>query len=208
LRPALFLFPLFALGLIEGKQNAFEPLFDGKSLRGWEGSQEYFRVELGSIVAGRLDRKIPKNQFLVTQNDWMDFELTLEARIIGIGQNAGVQFWSQRVENSNEMIGYQCDIGFFKGGSLWGWLYDESRRNCFLAKTSQSQMEKWINPVNNWNHLRVQAVGNQIGIWINHHQSVNYSETEKVPQSGKFGLQVHSGPPMEAWYRKLLIRHL
>jgi hypothetical protein len=29
-----------------------KPLFDGKTLAGWEGSQEVFRVEDGAIVGG------------------------------------------------------------------------------------------------------------------------------------------------------------
>ena len=38
---------------------AFEPLFDGKSLAGWEGDTRFFRVEDGAIIAGRLDSPIP-----------------------------------------------------------------------------------------------------------------------------------------------------
>ena len=33
-------------------EGAFAPLFDGKSLAGWEGDLKMFRVEDGAIVAG------------------------------------------------------------------------------------------------------------------------------------------------------------
>ncbi|MBL64146.1 MAG: glycosyl hydrolase, partial [Opitutae bacterium] len=36
------------------KQKGFISLFDGKSLKGWEGKKKFFRVEDGAIVAGFL----------------------------------------------------------------------------------------------------------------------------------------------------------
>jgi len=204
-----FLLGLSLLGLFLGS-NA-EPrrisLFDGKSLQGWEGDPEYFRVEENCIVAGRLDRPIRGNQFLVSDQEFHNFDLVFESKLIGKGKNAGVQFWSQRVPNSNEMIGYQCDIGSYKDGFLWGWLYDESRRNQFLATTSQKELSNWVNPKGTWNHLRVLAREQKMSIWLNNNLTITYEEKDQdIPTFGKMGLQVHSGPPLEAWYRKIEVR--
>ena len=39
--------------------------------------------------------------------------------------------------------------------------------------------------------------------------SVDYREPdESIPQSGQIGLQIHGGPPGEAWYRSMVIREL
>ena len=204
-----FLLGLSLLGLFLGS-NA-EPrrisLFDGKSLQGWEGDPEYFRVEENCIVAGRLDRPIRGNQFLVSDQEFHNFDLVFESKLIGKGKNAGVQFWSQRVPNSNEMIGYQCDIGSYKDGFLWGWLYDESRRNQFLATTSQKELSNWVNPKGTWNHLRVLAREQKMSIWLNNNLTITYEEKDQdIPTFGKMGLQVHGGPPLEAWYRKIEVR--
>ena len=108
-----------------------------------------------------------------------------EAKLVGPGKNAGVQFWSQRVPNSNEMIGYQCDIGSFKDGLLWGWLYDESRRRRFLASTNQGQIQKMVNSKGRWNQLRVKAENHSIFIWLNDQPTVRYFEQNKeIPKSG------------------------
>jgi hypothetical protein len=62
-----------------------------------------------------------------------------------------------------------------------------------------------------WNEFRIWAQGNSITIWINGALATHYYETEpadKVPRRGRFGLQIHSGPPAEAWYKDIEIREL
>lgn len=182
-------------------------LFNGTTLDGWEGNPEFFRVVDQCIVAGSLERPIPGNQFLATVEEFENFDIRFEAKLVGPGKNAGVQFWSQRVPGSKEMIGYQCDIGSFKDGLLWGWLYDESRRRRFLASTNQGQMQKMVNPKGKWNQLRVKTENHSISIWLNKQLTVRYFEQNKeIPNQGRFGLQVHGGPPLEAWYRNFALK--
>ena len=135
--------------LLSGKKQAsepqiiekgFTPLFDGKSLKGWEGKKKFFRVQDGAIVAGFLDARIPNNEFLASEKEYANFELRFEAKLVGKGNNAGVQFRSQRIRNSHEMIGYQCDIGGWSKGTIWGFLYDESRRRKMLAEADRKSV--------------------------------------------------------------------
>ena len=200
---------LFIPVILCGEKETFRSLFDGKSLAGWEGETAFFRVENSCIVAGHLDRPIPRNEFLVTEQAWENCEFIFEAQLRGSGSNAGVQFWSKRLPGSNEMIGYQCDIGAFKKGLLWGWLYDESRRNRFLASTTQGEMLEWVNPKGGWNKLRVKAQAPRIQIWLNENLVSEFEEMDaSIPQSGHIGLQIHSGPPLECWFRKIKVRRL
>ena len=68
-------------------------LFDGKTLNGWEGDLKVFRVADGAIVAGTLEDKIPRNEFLCTTATYGDFELRLKFKLLGgDNANAGVQF--------------------------------------------------------------------------------------------------------------------
>jgi hypothetical protein len=208
--PALLLVILtFGLHGAEKKEDGgLVSLFDGKTLNGWEGKRDFFRVENGAIVAGFLDKKIPNNEFLVSKKEYTDFELSFEAKLVGIGNNAGVQFRSQRIAKHHEMIGYQCDIGSWSRGTIWGFLYDESRRNKMLAQAPQKKVNSWVNPKGQWNELRVLAKGPVIQIWLNGKQTVNFTETQKeIPLKGKLGLQIHSGPPLECHYRKIQIKN-
>ena len=70
-----------------------------------------FRVEEGAIVAGTLKQPIPHNEFLCTTKEYANFDLCLKAKLVGDGDNAGIQFRSKRVPNHHEVSGYQCDMG-------------------------------------------------------------------------------------------------
>ena len=183
-------------------------LFDGETLKGWEGNAAWFRVEDGAIVAGRLDKTIPHNEFLCTVQNYDDFELRLEAKLIGDGKNAGVQFRSKRVPRSSEVSGYQADIGSIGERIIWGALYDESRRRRMLAETDQ-ELAKQIVRNDQWNLIRVVCKDAKIQIFVNGKQTVDYVEPdEQIRSFGVIGLQIHSGPASEAWYRNIRIRQL
>ena len=189
-------------------EDGFHWLFDGKTLDGWEGNLEFFRVEEAAIVAGNLKGKIPNNEFLCTEKRYGDFELILEVRLKGEGNNAGVQIRSERVPNDHEVSGFQCDVGAAWGRPVWGGLYDESRRNKMLAEGPADSLPKWVKD-GDWNELRVVAEGDRIQIFLNGHQTIDYQEKEKdIARTGIIGLQIHSGPPTEAWYRKIRIREI
>ncbi len=187
-------------------EAGFVPLFDGKTLLGWEGNLEYFRIEQGAIVAGMLDKKIPNNEFLCTKKKYGDFELRLEVKLQGEGNNAGVQFRSARVPADHEVSGYQCDVGIAWDRPVWGGLYDESRRRKMLAEGPADQLPKWVKE-GDWNELSIRAVGDKINLSVNGHPTIEYIEKEaEIPRDGIIGLQIHSGPPTEAWYRNIRIQ--
>ena len=49
--------------------DGWQELFDGKSLRGWDGDAALFRVQDGAIEGGRLTEKITHNYFLSSQQE-------------------------------------------------------------------------------------------------------------------------------------------
>lgn len=189
-------------------EEGFEWLFDGKSFDGWEGNLDWFRLEEGAIVAGSLEKKIPHNEFLCTKEKFSDFELKLEVKLRGQGDNAGVQFRTARIPNNTEVSGYQCDVGRAWNRNVWGCLYDESRRNKMLADANDENLKKWVKQ-DDWNELTIKAVGNRIELGLNGNPTVTYIEEDtKIAKDGVIGLQIHSGPPTEALYRNIRIKRL
>ena len=177
-------------------------IFDGKTLEGWDGDTSVFRVEQESIIGGQLKDKIPHNFFLSSKEEYSDFELTLEFRLIGEGTNAGVQLRSKRIPDHHEMIGYQADLG----QNYWGALYDESRRNKILAAPKKEELAKVLK-LGEWNKYRILCEGRHIQLWINDFKTVDYTEAdEAIEQKGLIALQIHGGPPGEAHYRNIRIR--
>ena len=189
-------------------EEGFVSLFDGKTLAGWEGDTKTFRVENGAILAGSLQDPIPRNEFLCTTRRYENFELRFEAKLVGPGKNAGVQFRSERIPNHHEVIGYQCDIGVMDDKSIWGSLYDESRRKKFLVQGDHDKITAKFKP-DDWNILVVRCEGPRIRIWVNDVATVDYTETEpNIAKTGIIGLQIHGGAPAVASYRHLRIREL
>ena len=198
---------LLAANLKRSERQEFTPLFDGKTLDGWEGDLKVFRVQDGAIVGGNLKQRLPRNEFLCTKKEFADFELRLKFKLLGKGANAGVQIRSRRAakdsSHPNEMIGYQADLG----DGYWGCLYDESRRRKVLAGPPQDQRSKIIKR-DDWNQYVIRCQGRRIQLWINGKKTVDYTEPDKkIPQKGLIGLQIHGGPPSEAWYKDIVIRH-
>ncbi|HEY1064937.1 MAG TPA: DUF1080 domain-containing protein, partial [Pirellulales bacterium] len=150
--------------------EGFTALFDGKTLDGWEGSREWFRVEDGAVVGGSLEKKVPRNEFLTSKEEFADFELRLKFKLVGEGVNAGIQIRSRRIPNHHEMIGYQADLG----QEYTGALYDESRRRTMLARPMPEALAKAFKP-NEWNEYRIRCEGPRVQLWINDVATVDYT---------------------------------
>lgn len=186
------------------KANGFVPIFDGKTFAGWEGNLDVFRLQDGAIVGGSLDREVARNEFLCTTKEYSDFELRLRVRLLGKDANAGIQIRSRRIPDHHEMIGYQADMG----QHYWGCLYDESRRRKVIAQVNRQELDKVLR-LGNWNDYVIRCSGKRVQLWINGYQTVDYTEPDDtIEQRGIIGLQIHHGPPSEAWYKNIRIKEL
>ena len=89
------------------------PLFDGATLAGWEGDAKIWRVEEGCLTGGSLAETVKQNEFLAGTHDFTNFIVRFQIKLTGREGfiNSGFQIRSQRVPNSSEMAGHQCDFG-------------------------------------------------------------------------------------------------
>jgi hypothetical protein len=208
MRTLLVLSALWVSSIAIAEPPATESLVGASWQEQWEGDPDWFRREGEAIVAGRLDREIPHNMFLCSRREFGDFELELEVQLKGNGDNAGVQFRTAKIPNSHEVSGYQADVGSAWDRPVWGALYDESRRNKLLADPGAEKIAGALK-ADDWNRLRVRCEGPRIQIFLNDTLTVDYREDDPaIPATGVIALQIHSGPPAEAWYRNIRIREL
>jgi hypothetical protein len=187
-------------------QRGVKRLFDGKSFKGWEGNLSLFRIEDGAITGGSLKESLDHNEFLCTTEDYDDFELRLKVKLIGdpAKANAGIQIRSRRIPNHHEVIGYQADMG----QHYWGALYDESRRRKILAGPNLDELNKVLKR-EDWNDYVIRAEGKRVRLSINGFQTADYTEADDgIEQRGRICLQIHGGPPSEAWYKEITIEPL
>jgi len=75
--------------------DGYVPLFDGASLKGWDGNSKFWRVEDGSIVGEATPQNPCGNTYLVYRDlQAKDFTLKFEMKIVGKG-GSGFQYRSQ-----------------------------------------------------------------------------------------------------------------
>ena len=97
----------------------WQSMFDGKTLKGWEGPMDVWRVEDGAIVSSSTAANPNGSVYLYWGGgDLKNFEFKTEIKLEGEGANSGVQFRAQLLgktdkKNSEwESIGYQADYDY------------------------------------------------------------------------------------------------
>ena len=96
----------------KSNNNGFVKIFDGKTLKGWEGDPTYWRVENGNLVGEITPATLLQtNSFIIWQGAKpTDFELTLEFKISKAG-NSGINYRSEQLTDvPHALKGYQADI--------------------------------------------------------------------------------------------------
>lgn len=188
--------------LAPAAEEGFSPLFDGQSLAGWEGDPLLWVVE-NNMLIGRSPG-ISYNDFLATEKSFSNFIVRFEVQLVDDIGNSGMQFRSERVTGSMEMIGYQADVG----PGYWGNLYDESRRRANLTVVDPKVLKKALKP-GDWNAYEIHAEGLHVVLKINGATTVDYTETDSsVKPAGRIAVQIHSGPALEVRFRDIRIKEL
>lgn len=183
-------------------------LFDGETFEGWEGPEDFFRIEDGAIIAGSLTEQIPTNLFMCTEKEFEDFDLSLKVRFQPYSNNGGIQIRTERIPNDHEVIGYQVDVGYAGDMPVWASIYDESRRNRFVAEADAERIAALLKK-DNFNDYRILCKGPSLKVWFNGEQVIDYVEEEEgIARKGKICVQIHGGSPAEASYKDIVIEEL
>jgi hypothetical protein len=114
--------------LAQKKEKGFVQIFDGQSLKGWEGDTKYWRVENGNLVGEITPETLLKtNSFIIWKGgEPGDFELKGSFKITEKG-NSGINYRSEQLTDvPNALKGYQADID---GANRYtGQNYEERKR--------------------------------------------------------------------------------
>ncbi|HEV1285496.1 MAG TPA: DUF1080 domain-containing protein [Bryobacteraceae bacterium] len=206
--------------------SGFEPIFDGKTLSGWDGDPTFWRVEDGAIVGQTLvDRQPKQNTFLIWRGGSpANFELKVKYKLTGF--NSGIQYRSVELPDiTYAMKGYQADMD---GEQMYtGQIYEERARG-FLAMRGQftyigdgqkpalvgslgdpGQLKALING-DDWNDLHIIARGNTLVQLLNGRvmSMLIDDDTANRKMEGLIGIQVHLGPPMKIEVRDIRLKKL
>ncbi len=184
----LFLNCIFSLSALA--QPKWENLFNGKDFTGWSklnGKAEYTIKD--GVITGTSKSGTP-NTFLATDKMYGDFILELDYKVDD-GLNSGVQFRSlSTAEFKNGRVhGYQYEID--PSSRAWsGGIYDEARRG-WLYTMEKNPAAKPAYKTNQWNHVRIEAMGNTVRTWLNGIACASILDDLSEAASGFIALQVH-----------------
>jgi len=212
-------------------------LFDGETLAGWhvacrpeDRGKVFWQVRDGTITCDSLGRKDHDYVWLVSDDEFADFELVLEVRGVPHSPgNSGVQFRSR----------YDIDLGWLHGPQVdvhppapWrtGLIYDETRetRRWIFPSLEDWRIEPSQGPkdwswrssdeAEGWNEIRVFCRGTRVrtvvnGLTITDFDGAGVLDDEahrkhRVGLAGHFALQLHSDDELLIQYRSLRVRTL
>lgn len=205
-------------------EDGFMPIFDGKSLDGWDGNPAFWKVEDGTITGQTTAENPTKgNTFLIwRKGETADFELKLEYRIVG--GNSGIQYRSFEVPNEKWVVGgYQGD--FEAGDTYSGILYGERFRGILAGRGQKTvigddhkpkvvgsvgdsaEIQKKIKK-EDWNEYHIVAKGFTFTHTINGVKTIEVTDEDMKDRRAKgiLALQLHAGPPMKVQFRKIRIK--
>jgi hypothetical protein len=202
--------------------EGFTAIFNGKDLRGWDGSPKYWKVEDGCLT-GTADGTLKYNRFITWRGGTVkNFELRVQVKVSPTG-NSGLQYRGTERPDLGESVvtGYQCDVVPTRA-DYNGMLYEERGRR-ILAHTGErvvidTQGQPWVvghfplrefKP-DQWHAYRVLVEGNHHRHWIDGHPTVDVIDLDPKGRKleGVLAVQVHVGPPMTIQYRDFLLKRL
>jgi type 1 glutamine amidotransferase len=209
-------------------KEGFRPIFDGKTLEGWDGDPRFWRVEDGAIT-GQTTAENPANgnTFLIWRGgEPADFELKIECRLVN--HNSGIQFRSwEEPDNWGKWVvgGYQADAG--DDPRYNGMLYGERFREFLCVRGDISiigddhkskvvgkigDAEELLSKIKpgDWNEYHIVARGNHLAHWINGQKMVDCTDNDVKMRRGEglIALHLHAGPPMKVQFRNIRLKEL
>lgn len=212
-----------------GKDDCgFTPLFDGKTLNGWDGNPKLWSIEDGAIHGStQPDGLQEANTFLIWRgSEPADFELKVKFKLLG--GNSGIQYRSQDLGGWH-VGGYQAEV---RNGANWpGYMYherggrgrgrvsmvgehttvaeDNSKTKKQVGNAEELMREAKFKP-GEWSEMHIVARGNHVihklnGVTVTEY--VDNSATDRC-EKGIIALQMHRGGPMDVYFKDILLKEI
>lgn len=148
------------------QDDGWEMLFNGKDLTGFKqlNGKAIYTVEDGMMV-GTTVTNTP-NSFMATEKTYGDFILEVDL-LVDPSMNSGIQIRSESTPDYEDgrVHGYQVEVD--PAERAWsGGIYDEARRG-WLYPVDLNPTGRKAFRNSEWNHYRIEAIGNSIRTWIN-----------------------------------------
>jgi hypothetical protein len=213
------------------EETGFRPIFDGKSMAGWDCDPAFWKVTDG-VMTGETtaQHQPPQNIFCIWRaGSPADFDLRLQYRLSGADTgNSGIQFRSDELPNVAKWVlkGYQADIdaqqrftgqiyeergrGFLAMRGMFSYIPDGGKAGAVSSLGDANELKNLIK-INDWNDIDIVARGNTIVQMINGRVTSMLIDDDKEGRKmkGLIGIQLHVTPgPMKIEARNIRLKDL
>jgi hypothetical protein len=187
----------------------FKPLFDGKTMEGWNNPYKWGEIE---IVDGEIHLKGNNKYFVVTDKKFANFIFEGEVLLPTGKANSGFMFRAHA--EPGRVYGYQAEVDGDANRKWSGGLYDEGRRKWFISPNgSDKESVKAFRDRagdafkrDDWNKYRITCKGNRITIEVNGVVVTDIEDDKDA--SGVIGIQHHGEKGQTYKFRNLRIKEL
>lgn len=213
-------------------------LFNGRSLEGWDGNPDVWKVESGAIVGAYNTPPGTRNgeTFLIWKGgEPANFELKLEIKLEGPAADSGIQYRSYMTPPSATQVptpkwslsGYQFDFNY--PNNYTGQVVDGGRGNRGIVdfRGQMVRTETGKNPrllstlgtleelggyfrLDDWNQVHLIARGNTLIHTVNGHVMAILIDDDpaKARDKGLIGLQCAGSGTLKVSFRNIWLKNL
>ena len=182
-------------------------LFNGHDLTGWEGIEQYYSVEDGTIRAAN-EEPVPSSTYLFTNDSYRDFRLLLEVKQT-MGKkystmHSAVAALGERAKIEAGNFGYRGPLLMFcHDWGIWG---ADGRGRVYPPGRKGPIQKPPYEKIGDWNQIEILVVGNHIRVVSNGKLVVDYTEKDpKRIRKGPLGLQLHHNKQPQEWHFRGLV---
>lgn len=197
-RTPLFVLALGCLIAVAARAAEPQPLFDGKTLTGWQPvpADAGRREVKDGILCGTSPQTEKRHGILLSDKTYRDFKVRIVYR--ALAGNSGFYFRCEPVNTAVTVKGFQAEIS--AAGTSDGGLYETSGR-AWVAKPAAELTKKSFRP-KDWNEMIVTAQGGHLTVTLN---GVTTAELKDDPgrAEGYFGMQLHGGQEMNVEFKTI-----
>ena len=178
--------------------DAFKPLFDGKTLKGWHALPGGAWQVKDGVIVGTSAKTEGRHGLLVSDQTYDDFVVRFKFR--AVKGNSGFYFRSEKVAGAVGVHGFQAEVDV---SNQTGGLYETGGR-AWVREPDPKVIGGLYKP-GQWSEMSVTAIGRYVAVRLNGTKTVEL-RNDPGRLKGHFAMQLHGGMDMDVQFKDIEVR--